>query len=103
MIMIPLDSSALGPDAFTNKGRLKAGIKKIFIDDAVKNKANLAEIDGPVDHLAERLTNVIDDYVRNEFARMKEALVNPGAYTSTNPSSTEVVAITPGTIKDYQP
>lgn len=84
-----------------NKARLKTSIKNIYLAGAKENKADPAKVEPLIDSLAEQLSTAIDEYVKAEFARLKEALNQPGAYSAT--SAGAPIQITPGTIKDYQP
>jgi hypothetical protein len=91
----------LGSQIGINKDQLKAQIKDIYLSGAKENKADPAQVEPLIDALAEKLSTAIDDYVQAEFVRLKDALIQPGAYTAT--SAGAPIQITPGTIKDYQP
>lgn len=91
----------------TDKTLLKNGIKKIFLDEALANKADQSKIEQQIDSFADKLSVVIDDYVRGELVKLKAALVSPGAYTATSnqdtTSGTTTVGVTAGTIQNYTP
>jgi hypothetical protein len=84
-----------------SKDRLKTEIKNIYLAGAKENKADPAQVEPLIDALAEQLSTAIDNYVQAEFAKLKTALIQPGAYTAT--SAGVPIQITPGTIKDYEP
>lgn len=46
------------------------------------------------------ITNAVDTYVKEEFEKLKTALMIPGAFTGTG---TGTVVVSPGTIAAYEP
>lgn len=91
----------------TDRNRLKNGIKEVFLQDALANSADPSKVENIIDSLADRLSIVIDDYVKAELDRLKTSLVAPGAFAGTSntdsATGTSLVSVTPGTIQNYQP